>query len=198
MLGQAWFADRVWTFDYPGQRLLLWPDSAAVMPADPAHAVALGFRTDTTGTRVLSFPRLRVEIDGDSIDLLFDTGATANIPAAALEKLADGLPAERATSFITSSVLNRWRERHPDWRVIDEADETVPAMVMIEVPSLSIAGFDAGPVWFTERPDRNFHEYMSSFMDRRVEGALGGSGLKYFRITVDYPRAMAWFERPDR
>jgi hypothetical protein len=198
MLGQAWFAERVWTFDYPGERLLLWPDSTEAPVFDSGHAVPLGFRTDSTGTRVLSFPRIRVEIDGDSLDLLFDTGATARLPEAALETVADGLPAERATSFITSSVLNRWRERHPDWRVVEDADATISGMVMIEVPAIRIAGFEAGPVWFTERPDRNFHEYMSSFMDQRVEGALGGSGLKYFRITLDYPRAVAWFEQPGR
>jgi hypothetical protein len=194
MLGQAWFADRVWTFDYPAERLLLWPDSTRPARFESAHIVPLGFRTESTGTRVLSFPRIRVQIDGDSLDMLFDTGATARVPAAALEAVADGLPAERATSFITSSVLARWRARHPDWRVVDDADVTISGMHMIEVPAVSIAGFDAGPVWFTERPDRNFHEYMSSFMDRRVEGALGGSLLKYFRITLDYPQATATFE----
>jgi hypothetical protein len=32
--------------------------------------------------------------------------------------------------------------------------------------------------------------------DRRVEGALGGSALGYFRVTVDHPGAAAIFERP--
>jgi hypothetical protein len=53
----------------------------------------------------------------------------------------------------------------------------------------------SGPVWFTRRPDPNFHQFMSQFMDRQVEGALGGSALKFFRVTVDYPRAVAVFER---
>jgi hypothetical protein len=30
-------------------------------------------------------------------------------------------------------------------------------------------------------------------MDRRVDGALGGSLLRYFTVTVDYPRARASF-----
>jgi hypothetical protein len=32
--------------------------------------------------------------------------------------------------------------------------------------------------------------------DKQVEGALGGSALRYFRVTVDYPNAAAAFERP--
>jgi hypothetical protein len=52
-----------------------------------------------------------------------------------------------------------------------------------------------GPVWFTYRPDKSFHEYMSSMMDARVEGALGGSALRYFRVTVDFPHGRAVFQQ---
>ena len=64
---------------------------------------------------------------------------------------------------------------------------------MIEVPYFSVAGFRIGPVWFTERPNANFHEYMSQWMDRRVDGALGGNVFRFFRVTVDYPAAVARF-----
>ncbi len=195
MLGQQWFADRVWTFDYPGKQLLLWSDPAAHTVADGGHTVMLGFKHNADGRRALSFPRIRVEIDGDSLDLLFDTGATVVLPPPALALLADRGEAERATSFITSSTMARWRVRHPDWKVIPNADENVPNMSMIEVAAISVAGYTVGPVWFTERPDRNFHEYMSQFMDQRVEGALGGSALQYFRVTVDYSKATATFVR---
>ena len=67
---------------------------------------------------------------------------------------------------------------------------------MIEVPSISIGGHAVGPVWFTVRPDRNFHQFMSRWMDRRIEGAVGGSAFRYFRITLDYPNAVAEFEKP--
>ena len=105
-----------------------------------------------------------------------------------------GRPAERGTCFITTWLFERWQRRNPDWRVVSDADLSVAGEPMIEVPSVRIAGSEAGPVWFTRRPDRNFHEYMSSMMDRRVEGALGGSLFAYFRITVDYPHARALFE----
>ncbi len=195
MLGQAWFSGRVWTFDYPGRRLLLRA------PGDlPAHRddqrVPLHFKSHENGERILDFPRIQVLIDGEAIDLLLDTGATIVLSTGALEKLADERPANRATSFISASVFTRWHRKHPEWRVIENADTTVKGEPMIEVPHIGVGVHSVGPVWFTRRADKNFHEYMSQWMDRRIEGALGGSALKFFRVTVDYPGAVAVFERP--
>jgi len=192
MLGQSWFYGRVWTFDYPRQKLILHPSSASV-PRDAAHTVPLAFKRDSAGRAVNAFPRIRVVVDGDSLDMLFDTGATARVPDSVVAQLG-GPRGERATSFITTDVFERWRTRHPEWRVVANAD-AVPGMSAIEVPRLSVAGFDVGPVWFTQRPDRSFHSYMAQWMDKPTDGALGGSALQYFRITVDYPNAVAVFAR---
>jgi hypothetical protein len=196
MLGRTWFADRVWRLDYPGRKLLLLgegpSDSAA---ARSPHRVPLGFQIDSAGQRTTHFPRIRVAIDGDSLDLLLDTGATASLTDAgwsAMQK--DGQPRVRATSFIAQSVFDRWRERHPDWRVVEHADDVLD-MPMIEVREVRVAGYAVGPAWFTMRPDRSFHEFMSQWMDRRVDGALGGSVLGRFRVTLDYPAGLATFER---
>ena len=79
--------------------------------------------------------------------------------------------------------------------MIPQADEyqTEP---MIRVPSVKVGGWEVGPVWFTRRADKNFHEFMSRFMDQTIEGALGGNALRSFRLTVDYPGAVAYFEKP--
>jgi hypothetical protein len=191
MLGQAWFADRIWTFDYPSQKVLLHESAPSLTPA--IRTAQLGFRTDSTGARVLSFPRISTVVDGDTLEMLFDTGATLYPTAEALGLLGGGVANARATSFITTEILNRWRTRNPDWRVVPDADEKVEGMTMIEVPEVSIAGLKVGPVWFVERPDANFHEFMSQWMDRRVDGALGGNVFRFFRVTVDYPAAVAHF-----
>jgi hypothetical protein len=191
MLGQAWFADRVWTFDYPKQKLLLH-QAAPELEAE-AHKVALGFRNDSTGARLLSFPRIAIVVDGDSLDMLLDTGATVYLSAETQRELNDGSPAVQATSFITSKIFERWTSRHPQWPVIQNADENVAGMAMIRVPEVTIADFTIGPVWFTERPDANFHEYMSQWMDRPVEGAIGGNAFRFFKIVMDYPAAKAHF-----
>ena len=193
-LGQGWFADRVWTFDYPGRRLLLRA-AGDVPQADPGHRVKLFFKADSAGARINSFPRVRVQVDGDSLDLLFDTGATTILADSVVAALRDGRPGRRATSFISESVAARWRQRHPDWRVVPGAEQST-GMAMIEVPRISVAGHEVGPVWFTLRPDRSFAQFMSPLMDRPVVGALGGTALQYFRVTVDYPGAVAVFERP--
>lgn len=192
MLGQEWFAGRVWTFDYPRQHLLL--RAAGDVPSvEAAHQLALGFKTDDSGKRVLDFPRVQVGVDGVTVDLLFDTGAMTELTPGALAAVDDGGKAARATSFITATQFEAWRKAHPQWRVIDDA-EAGSGQAMIEVPALEFAGYTIGPVWFTRRADKNFHEFMSQFMDRRVEGAIGGNALRHFRITVDYPAARAYVE----
>ncbi|MBN1206271.1 MAG: hypothetical protein JXB05_15245 [Myxococcaceae bacterium] len=194
MLGQAWFAMRVWTFDYPGGKLW-WRARGDVPAVDERHRVPLGFRKSAMGARETHFPRIQLQVDGETLDLLFDTGATVSLTDKALQALGDGRPVARATSFITRSTFERWRQRHPDWRVIENADKVLPDSALIEVPAVELAGHTVGPVWFTTRPDKNFHQFMSQFMDQRVEGALGGSALRFFRVTVDYPNEVALFER---
>lgn len=197
-LGRMWFVGRVWMFDYPRRSLALLPTRPA-SGVRTQHLVPLGFKVDSIGERTRHFPRIRVAVDGDSLDLLFDTGATASLSDSARVILAawglDG-PAERGTCFIAESVFRRWRARHPDWRIIERADLAFGThWPMIEVPLLALAGYEVGPVWFTVRSTQSWRG-MSTAMDQPVEGALGGSALKYFRITVDYPNATALFERP--
>jgi hypothetical protein len=193
MLGQQWFADRVWTFDYPNKRLLLRSDGD-LPEGDARHRVTLGFQTNAAGKRTTHFPRIQASIDGETLDLLFDTGASTELTETALAALSDKRPAIRATSFITANVFEKWRKRHPQWRVIEGAEKGSNE-AMIEVPKIEVAGYAVGPVWFTRRADKNFHEYMSQWMDKRIEGALGGNALYHFRVSVDYPRALAVFEK---
>jgi hypothetical protein len=193
MLGHQWFARRVWTFDYLKQQLLLRADGD-LPKADDSHRLTLGFHKNGMGARDTNYPRIRVLIDDEELDLLFDTGASTQLMDPALASINDKRPAQRATSFITASIFAKWHSRHPQWRVIENA-EAGTGESMIEVPTISVAGYTVGPVWFTRRDDKNFHEYMSQWMDKRIEGALGGSGLHFFRVTVDYPNAIAVFER---
>ena len=199
-LGRLWFADRVWVMDYPARTLAFV--SRPPDPSERGHQVRLYFKTQrgSMGRRAMHFPRIRIAVAGDSIDLLFDTGARVTLTDSAQAVFASlGMPGpqHRGSSFIAKSVFDRWRAEHPDWRVVERADRLGPTpLPMIEVPLISVAGHDVGPVWFAMRPDRNFHDYMSQWMDQRIDGALGGSALKYFRVTVDYPGATATFERP--
>ena len=189
-LGHSWFADRVWKFDYL-QRQLAYRTDLGWEIRD--HMCPLGFKTDDTGKRPTAFPRITAMIDGETRDFLLDTGAMVQLTAAAQASavLADGPPI-RGTSFVTHSLFEVWRTRHPDWRVVENAD-AYGGEAMIQVPVVHLAGYGVGPVWFTRRSDANFHEYLSQWMDQRVDGALGGSVFQYFTMVVDYRRARAYF-----
>lgn len=196
MVGSHYLGTRTWTFDYPGRRLVIEGDGWK--PAAGAHATPLGFRRDTASGVDLHFPRITVRIDGQPIDFLLDTGATAH-PTAAGRKASGAatVHGEGVTSYITTGQLDRWHAAHPDWRVVTRGDDLFgPAHVsrLIEVPKLVIAGWTVGPVWFTERPDHAFHNYMAQMMDRPTEGAIGGNVFRHFRMTLDYPKATAWFD----
>lgn len=194
-LGAGYLTGRVWTFDYPGRRLTL--EGTSWSPASAAHATALGFQRNKKGQPTSGFARITIHVDGESLDMLLDTGATAH-PTPAGEK-ASGTPTVGGygvTSYITTSVLNRWHARHPGWRLVNNGDDLLGAnhaMRLIEVPRVEIAGWSVGPVWFTERPDPNFHKFMAQWMDKPPEGAVGGNVFRHFVMTIDYPHAVAYF-----
>jgi hypothetical protein len=194
MLGQQWFAGRVWTFDYPGRRLL-WRAPGDLPKHDVKNEVKLAFQTSGSGRRLANFARIPAEIDGETIDFLFDTGATNILSEEVLKQIGDDRPANRATSFLTRSMFEKWRSKHPEWRALDNI-KTLSGSAMIEVPRVTIGGFTVGPVWFTVQSDSAFHSYMAQWMDKQTEGALGGSVLHYLRVTVDWPNAIAVFEKP--
>jgi len=186
LLGNRWFAGRIWEIDYRAHTFKLLeggvPDAG--MSRIPMHYRGGNFY----------WPRVSVEIDGKKLDLLLDTGATSEVvgQAARLQSVPEATLV--ASSFIVLSRFREWQARHPDWVVVEAGarlqGQSVP---MIRVPRMVIAGHPVGPVWFAAREDRNFSEWMSSMTDAPIEGALGGSALRYFRVVLDYPAQAAYF-----
>lgn len=194
-LGAGYFPGRVWTFDYPARRLTV--EGSSWQPDLKAHATKLGFKRDADGQRMSGFARITLHVDGRAIDMLLDTGATAH-PTQAGQK-ASGIPTvngEGVTSYIVHSVFERWHKQHPQWRVVKNGDDLFGAKHqtrIIEVPKVQIAGWTVGPVWFTERPDASFHQFMGQWMDKKPDGAAGGNIFRHFVMTIDYPDATAYF-----
>lgn len=193
-LGSRWFAGRIWQFDYPGETLTRI--TASDVPTGFEEA-PLGFRADDSGARDLNFPRITIRINGEPLEMLLDTGATALLTESAAA--AYGSPPETrvAASYIIRSKFEQWREHHPYWRVIEEGEAvTGRAFPMIEVPEVQVGGLSVGPVWFSVRPDHTFKGNMSQMMDKQIVGAVGGSLLQYLRMIIDYPGARAYFQLP--
>jgi hypothetical protein len=194
MFGAPWFAPHTFTFDYPRRKLILRaPGDVPRVPA--AHIARVSFLDAGNGQHA-AYGRIQMIVEGEPIEMLFDTGATVELTEAGVRALGGGA-ANRATSFITDQVFQAWRKAHPTWRVIEGAGKLEPttSAPMIEVPKVTVGGFEVGPVWFTWRPDNAFHEWMAQWMDRPVEGALGGSAFYDLRITVDWDHGVAAFER---
>jgi hypothetical protein len=156
------------------------------------HAVPLGFRK-AWGLRIGNHPRFTVVIAGEPVACLLDTGATVWLSPEAQRVVNDKGAAERATSFAAASLFDPWRKAHPSWRVVEKGCQRSGA-ALIEVPEVEVSGFKVGPVRFTRRPEVSF-TWMSSFMDRPIVASMGGDFLQYFKVTVDYPRAVAYFQR---
>ena len=192
MLGAYWFGVKRWRFDYAEGKL--YRVDSIDWPALPAsHTVELGFLTDSTGQALTHFPRLEIVVDGDTISTLLDTGAKISLSDDAATIM--GQEGEVAGSFMISTLFDRWRMDHPDWRVIAGGDVHLD-MDLIEVPEVTVAGHTVGPVWFARRADANFTEYMSQWMDKPVQGAVGGSCFRHFEsVVVDYVARKAYFQR---
>lgn len=194
-LGGRWFADGLWELNYP-KRLLR---RLARLPDGPlGNSLKLGFQINKAGQRTMHFPSMPVSIDGETLDMLLDTGATATPTSTSAAVFGAPAGTDIGTSFIEHAVFERWRARHPNWRVVDAADRKgMQERRMIEVPHIEIAGQSVGPVWFSEQPAGTFQQSMASMMDRPTWGAVGGSAFKYFRIVIDYPGAVAYFDAQD-
>ncbi len=189
MVGHNWFAGRVWVLDYPRQQASYYETTPAARPFGE-HTIPMTLKKP----RVRDDPRIQVIVAGDTIDMLLDTGATSVLTPAAIEIVGAG-PATRASAFAATRLWDRWRREHPDWRVIPGGEANMNAD-LIGVPDVSIAGYDAGTIWFAKRPDAVFDGMMKAVMDKPILASIGGSAFRQFKLTLDYVNQRVTFEKP--
>ncbi len=185
ILGHGWLGNRTWRFNYLEKKLFLLDD---VKPLS-GNKIDLHFKN-----KQLFYPRIKIEIDGNLLDVLLDTGATSFYSETAIKKL-ELTDAFSASSFIRDSVFTKWKKTHPDWKIIEMGDR-MGNSDLIQVPILSIAGYEVGPIWFARRTDKGYDVLMSQYMDCKCDGAIGGNVLKFFDIIMDYKNQKAYFNKP--
>jgi hypothetical protein len=189
-LGQFFFIEHGWTFDYQKGRLFInTPLSADV---NNKNIQPLGFKKDMSGRKRFGHPSMKVEIDGQVIDVLFDSGASILLSKNTQTMLQSGSKSIGG-SFIAKSIFDGWRQRHPEWNYIEKGEAT--GADMIQVPQVTVGGTTAGPVWFAKRPDEAWSRGMIGSMDKVVKGAVGGSLFQYYIVTIDYNSELALFEK---
>jgi len=189
-LGQTFFMNYSWTFDYPKQQIWVNTPLHDSLVGHP-NTQKVGFKKNENGIKINGHPSMTIEIDGDTIDVLFDTGASMILSSDGKEQFQT----DKKTlggSFIAASIYKKWRKDHPDWKYYPNADLVGD---IIEVPSVKIGEFEVGPVLFAVRRDEAWSEGMIASMDKVVKGAIGGSVLKYFKVTIDYNSELIQFER---
>lgn len=196
VLGAAYLSHFIWTFDYPAQRLIV--ESPSWQPDAHATHAPLLFARNSAGEWLSDFPAITLTVDGEALSLLLDTGATAlPTPSGAAAQHIATVNGIGVTSYIITSIFNRWHARHPDWPVVLNGDRLIPGTRLIRVPDVTIGAVHVGPVWFSERPDVNFGpERMSLWMGQTVVGAAGANVYGRFRVTVDYPHETLWMASP--
>ncbi len=189
-LGQFFFINDAWTFNYQtGQLSVNTPVSPDL---NNKNILPLGFKKDKKGIKKFGHPSLALEIDGKIVYFLFDTGATFLLSDSGSNELGIETKAT-AGSFIAKSLFDKWHLQHPEWRIIVKGE--MNGADLIEVPNVKVGDLSAGPVWFSKRPDEAWSKGMIGSMDRVVQGAIGGSFMKYFKVTIDYNSELVKFEK---
>ena len=186
-LGQNFFMDKAWTIDYPNRQI--WVNTP--LSASDSGVQKLGFKKNAHGEKIFGHPSMYIMVDGEMIPVLFDTGATLVLSEKG-KQFFGTTEKTKGGSFIAASVFDKWRKQHPDWKYYEKADHTQD---VIEVPKVTIGGQEVGPVLFAKRPDENWSQGMIHSMDKVVKGAIGGSGLKYLKVVIDYNAELVKFDR---
>jgi hypothetical protein len=185
-LGQNFFMGKSWTIDYIHRQI--WVNT----PLTPGDGVQkIGFKKNSSGENIFGHPSMVIEVNGETIDVLFDTGATLVLSESG-KKVFNTTEKTLGGSFIAASIFDKWRKEHPDWKYYEKADMNRD---VIEVPVVKIGNYEVGPVLFAKRPDENWSEQMIGSMDKVVKGAIGGSGLKYLKVSIDYNSELIRFEK---
>jgi hypothetical protein len=199
-LGAGFLSHFIWTFDYPGQAL--WVESPDWRPGADLRRIPMFFPRDASGGKASGLPRVQLEIAGESLDFLLDTGATAHPTRAGQKAMAvQTVHGIGVTSYIDKAVLERWHKAHPDWTIIDDGDDLLAVLGpvrVIRVPAVKVAGWSIEPVWFTERPEGSFGaDGVGAYMDASAVGAAGANLWQHFVMTLDYPHDTAWLRCAD-
>ena len=161
-------------FDYPGGKFTL---------AKPGALKPRGVRIATPVQQRSGFPRLEIQIAGQTFGFLLDTGASF--------------------TMVSREQIETWIKAHPEWpNAVGAAGAANMGLGKMEADGLMLGLLQAelGPfqlkaIAAISRPKGTFEKYMSGMMTQPIIGAIGGNVLRAFRIEIDYANNATYFER---
>jgi predicted aspartyl protease len=159
-------------FDYPARTFTI---------AHPGALVPEGTPLSMPVARQSGFPRTEIEVDGKTLGLLLDTGASF--------------------TMVSQALLEDWGKAHADWKrhkgAYGEAatlgGQTLETMF---IPRVTWGGHALTDVGVVSQQAGVFEKWMSSMMVAPIVGSLAGNVLETFRVDLDYPNQKLYLSRP--
>jgi len=107
-----------------------------------------------------------------------------------------------AYTGVSWTLLNQWAAQHPDWPhsigAVGAANMVGGKFdvenALIRVPELTVGPFLLRSVGMVSRPAGVYERAVSEDMGSPLVGAIAGNVLRHFRVEVDYPAGIAYFE----
>lgn len=127
------------------------------------------------------FPRTEIEVDGKTLGLLLDTGASF--------------------TMVSEVLLKSLGEAHPDWPRHPGAYGEAATLGGMTLETMFIPGGRWGTNQLSEfgivsQRQGTFESYMSKMMTAPIVGSLAGNVLKRFRVDLDYPNGKLYLSGP--
>ena len=161
-------------FDYPAREFTL---------AKPGSLQPRGVKVASPISKQSGFPRIELQISGETYGFLLDTGASF--------------------TMISRAVLDGWAKANPAWPTATGAagfanmagGDMDNGALMLRIPQLSIGSIVVKSVAAVSRKEGTFEKWMSGMMTAPIVGALAGNVLRDFRVEIDYQNGFTYFER---
>lgn len=161
-------------FDYPHRQFTL---------AIPGALTPQGTAVSTPIHSQSGFPRIEVQIDGQTYGMLLDTGASH--------------------TMISRTLLDKLAAAHPEWPHALEPTGTAnmgssrvdKEARMLRLTELACGSFHLADISIISRRSGMFEEWMADMMTGPIIGALAGNVLKCFRVEIDYANQTTYLQQ---
>jgi hypothetical protein len=160
-------------FDYPARRLIV---------ARPGMLTPCGMAVPCRVNPETGLFMVETTVDGDKAALGVDTGS--------------------AGTWLSSKLTAAWLARHPDWpHVVGAAGSTnffgfpfETQGVLLSLPAMAIGSMAVGQETAVLGLDQGIFDWYSQKSAAPVVGFLGADLLARFRLEVDFPGQMTWWQ----